>query len=107
MNNGLVQVLGTVRKRGLSRFSLRRLGTTFVQLLNRAVPKRDRIAVQCFPDFDDTARAIVEHCIATNRKVVILVAEIEPVPEWAKHPSITVLKRASFAGFVSYLSSRY
>jgi CDP-glycerol glycerophosphotransferase (TagB/SpsB family) len=85
-----------------------RIGPPAWWLLGRVVPKaRDLVAVNSYPDFDDTARALARASDELGFKLAVLTAQRNAAPpEWCRSSRITVAHRYSVEGLRLYHSAR-
>ncbi|MGC3982220.1 MAG: CDP-glycerol glycerophosphotransferase family protein [Steroidobacteraceae bacterium] len=78
-------------------------------LLGRVIPKQSRLVVlNTFPDFDDTARAMVPATRALGYRLVILTLHKQaPQPEWVIAAGVTTYYRYSLQGVWWYHRARF
>lgn len=87
----------------------RRLGGAGWWLLGRVIPKRPRLVVlNTFPDFDDTARAIVAATRQLGYPLVILTTQKQAaMPQWAQAAKVSTCYRYSLKGAWTYHRARF
>lgn len=73
------------------------------------VPKNDNyIAINTYPDFDDTARSLLDTLEGTGKSCFLILRDKpSQKPEWAFRPHVRIAHRFSFYGAWLYFRSRY
>lgn len=80
------------------------VGKLLWPILNFVIPKSSKlVAISTFPDFDDTARAMIEALSRRGMSVVILLSDKSArAPIWAQRSNVRFIHRYSIQGILYY-----
>lgn len=89
--------------------AIRRWGGPLWWLAGRLVPKHDgTVAINAFPDFDDSTRAIAQALRGTRHRLTVLTTQRNAArPSWLGGDQVSVAHRYSLRGLWLYHRARY